>query len=204
MWRPTKPWLGERNASGTVPTIANPRLSQSLTAAVLLSTTALNWIPWYPFHGASRRRTRPETADAKATCLGVTMKLAVPMWSPGPGRLGPIFADPTIVSSVFEDHRLSRGGLHPQAPARLGREVRRVGIGLPFTDDGLEERPDRRPVLVGGLTDDRWHQPAVFGRVAEMGPTTGGENTLVMSSPRQSHPRFSPPRTPPTVPGSAR
>ncbi len=43
-WSPTRPWARESNASGTVPTIRNPRLCHSRTATVLVSTTALNWI----------------------------------------------------------------------------------------------------------------------------------------------------------------
>ena len=45
--------------SGTVPMTSNPSDSQRRTAAVLVATTALNWIARKPCAGASRRRTPP-------------------------------------------------------------------------------------------------------------------------------------------------
>ncbi len=43
--RPTYPCSGERKAPGTVPTISKPRSCHRRTAATLVSTTALNWMP---------------------------------------------------------------------------------------------------------------------------------------------------------------
>ena len=40
--RPTRPWLGWSKASGTVPMTVKPNAFQSVTAGVLVSTTALN------------------------------------------------------------------------------------------------------------------------------------------------------------------
>ena len=39
---PTSPWDSESNASGTVPMTSKPKERHSRTAAVLVSTTALN------------------------------------------------------------------------------------------------------------------------------------------------------------------
>ncbi len=41
--RPTRPWVLDSKAAGTVVRTSNPRSCQSRTAAVLVSTTALNW-----------------------------------------------------------------------------------------------------------------------------------------------------------------
>ena len=43
--RPTLPCRRDSNAPGTVASTSNPRLFQRATAAVLVSTTALNWMP---------------------------------------------------------------------------------------------------------------------------------------------------------------
>ena len=42
----TSPCSGWSNASGTVPTTSKPNDRQSRTAALCVSTTALNWMPW--------------------------------------------------------------------------------------------------------------------------------------------------------------
>ena len=42
---PTYPCCFDKNAPGTVPTISKPSDCQSRTAATLVSTTALNWMP---------------------------------------------------------------------------------------------------------------------------------------------------------------
>ena len=139
---------------GTVPTISKPSDSQRRTAAMLVSTTALNWMPRKPWsrchcttYSASRRPTpRPRAASA-------TMNDAVPTWSPWPGRFGPILALPRI-SPSSSSTTVRPGGRSSQRPRRLlGGEVERVGVGLPRLDRGVEERPDPRPVLVGGRPD---------------------------------------------------
>jgi hypothetical protein len=42
--RPTSPCAFESNVAGTVPVIRNPSACHRCTAAVLVSTTALNWV----------------------------------------------------------------------------------------------------------------------------------------------------------------
>src|SRR5947209_478193 len=66
--------------------IVNPRLCQSRTAAVLVSTTALNWMPRNPVcrHHSTTCRPRRRPTPRPCAC-GATMKLPVAMCDPRPG-----------------------------------------------------------------------------------------------------------------------
>src|SRR6476619_1972621 len=97
-WRPTYSPDGRRKASGTVPMTVKPSDSHRRTAAVLVSTTALNWIARKPLR---RCQSTTYSASARPTPLprasAPTMNDAVPTWAPWAGRLGPIFALPRRV-----------------------------------------------------------------------------------------------------------
>lgn len=56
-------------------------------------------------------------ADSTALVVGSTMKLAVATCAPGPGRLGPILADPsTTLPSVATTVWPGGGSIHQPAP----------------------------------------------------------------------------------------
>ena len=117
------PCVVERKAPGTVPTISKPSACHRWTAAVLVSTTALNWMPANP---CSRCHATTYDASARPTprpcAAGSTMNDAVPTWSPRPGRLGPILALPRIRPSSSST-TVSPGGcsIHQPRPVSTVR-----------------------------------------------------------------------------------
>src|SRR5215213_4402489 len=75
----------------------NPSACQSPTATWFDSTTALNCIAAYPCSRAQESAYSPSARPTpRPRVLLATMKLAVETCEPRPGRLGPIFAVPSI------------------------------------------------------------------------------------------------------------
>ena len=78
------------------------------------------------------------------------------MWLPAAGRLGPILALPRITPRVvLEHHGATRRTLHPEPASLLAGQVGGVGVGLLGGHGRREERPDPRPVVLGGGPDQR-------------------------------------------------
>ena len=129
---PTYPRVGWWNAPGTVPITANPSDRHRATAAVLVSTTALNWMPRNPAAAAHEARGRDVGAAAGSVRA-----------HGGRAEHRP---------AVDGHHRVTRA--RPQQAGLLGRQVLRVGVGLARGDDRREERVDEGPVGVDRLTDE--------------------------------------------------